>query len=80
MKRLAGCYKHFLVKEASKRQRCDRGREQSKSQGVSFKDKRDMMRMIKNRVHDRVKESLCARTRGMTMKESAMRTRETSDG
>lgn len=47
---------------SSKRQRCDREREQSESQSVSFKDKRDMMRMIKNRVYDRVREmrvSLC---------------------
>lgn len=38
-----------------------------------------MMRMIKNRVYDRVRkmrECLDARTRGMTMKESAMRESE----
>lgn len=38
-----------------------------------------MMRMIKNRVYDRVREMrecLDARTRSMTMKESAMRERE----
>lgn len=36
----------------------------------------DMMRMIKNRVYDRVREMrefLDARTRSMTMKESTMR-------
>ena len=38
-----------------------------------------MMRMIKNRVYDRVREireCLDARTRSMTMKESAMRERD----
>lgn len=39
-----------------------------------------MMGMIKNRVYDRLKEMrecLDARTRSVTMKESAMRARET---
>lgn len=39
-----------------------------------------MMRMIKNRVYDRVKEMrecLDARTRSVTLKESTMRDRET---
>ena len=42
-----------------------------------------MMRMIKNRVYDRVKEMrerLDARTRSMTMKESAMRERRSDGG
>ena len=43
-----------------------------------------MMRMIKNRVYDRareMRECLDARTRSMTMKESAMREKERdSDG
>lgn len=67
----------FLFKEAVMWQR-ERERAEQKSRCL-LQRQTDMLRMIKNRVYDRVREMrecLNARTRSMTMKKRAMREKE----